>query len=262
MTESTQGSDSREDEWIPVKVEAAPLRQKIITALRRAIELGTLKEGDRLVEKDLCKKLQVSRTSLREALRELEAHGVVNNISTRQLTIATIPYEDAVNLYRVRESIETLLVGQFVKNGTEQDFVQLRRAFEQLKKAGRRESLVDSARAFYRALCNGARNDVAHEFLSTILLRISVLRSRNFSNFARGRQGIEDTEIMLQRIEKRDGAGAMRAARRRVKNAEKMALDGWEGSAAGSGRLAVSEPRASPDDLPRRRNARGHIQST
>ena len=58
---------------VPLKLEAAPLRRKISAALRRAIATGELKPGDRLVEKDLCQELNVSRTSLREALRELQA---------------------------------------------------------------------------------------------------------------------------------------------------------------------------------------------
>ena len=58
---------------VPIRVEAAPLRSKIIESIRHAIEHGVLKPGDRLIEKDLCERLEVSRTSLREALRELEA---------------------------------------------------------------------------------------------------------------------------------------------------------------------------------------------
>jgi DNA-binding GntR family transcriptional regulator len=54
-----------------LKQEFAPLRRKIIAELSRAIERGLLKPGERLIKKDLCAQLIVSRTCLREALREL-----------------------------------------------------------------------------------------------------------------------------------------------------------------------------------------------
>ena len=53
------------------------LRSRIIEALRRAIETGVLAPGARLVERDLCEQLKVSRTSLREALGELQAEGIL-----------------------------------------------------------------------------------------------------------------------------------------------------------------------------------------
>jgi DNA-binding GntR family transcriptional regulator len=57
----------------PLVHEPAPLRNKIMNSLRKAIETGALEPGTHLVEKDLCEKLNVSRTSLREALRQLQA---------------------------------------------------------------------------------------------------------------------------------------------------------------------------------------------
>ena len=68
----------------PIRQETAPLRLRIIESMRRAIERGVLLPGARLVEKDLCQQLGVSRTSLREALRELEAEGVIAQTSPRR----------------------------------------------------------------------------------------------------------------------------------------------------------------------------------
>ena len=52
---------------------AAPLRQQVLEKIRDAIAVGQLAPGNRLVERELCEITGVSRTLIREALRQLES---------------------------------------------------------------------------------------------------------------------------------------------------------------------------------------------
>ena len=119
----------------PVRHQSAPLRNKIIAALRSAIETGILAPGTRLIEKDLCDQLNVSRTSLREALRELQAEGIFEQFSARGLTIGKISREDAENAYRIRSVLEALVVEQFIEKADEAQVRELVREAEALKLA-------------------------------------------------------------------------------------------------------------------------------
>ena len=92
----------------PLQQQSAPLRNKIILALRSAIETGLLQPGARLVERDLCEQLNVSRTSLREALRELQAEGVLTHTDNRGLAVVVLSRDDAMNAYRLRAVVEAL----------------------------------------------------------------------------------------------------------------------------------------------------------
>src|SRR3546814_9941438 len=121
----------------PLKYEAAPLGNKIITSLRRAVETGVLEPGRRLVEKDLCAQLNVSRTSLREALRQLQAEGILTNTANRGLAVVQITSEDAANIYRIRGVLEALIVEQFIENSSERELDELRRSADILKTAYR-----------------------------------------------------------------------------------------------------------------------------
>src|SRR6187551_3649539 len=94
------------DRLAPLHQPTAPLRNKIISALRSAIETGLLVPGQRLIEKDLCEQLSVSRTSLREALRELQAESILEYNSSRGLSVAAISLDDAKNIYRLRAVVE------------------------------------------------------------------------------------------------------------------------------------------------------------
>src|ERR1700759_1313887 len=118
----------------PLQQQAAPLRNKIIATLRSAIETGLLQPGARLVERDLCEQLAVSRTSRREALRELQAVGILTHTENRGLAVVAPTVEDAVNAYRLRAVVEALAVEQFIERADDPARDQLAAYGSALKK--------------------------------------------------------------------------------------------------------------------------------
>src|SRR5882757_3513043 len=109
----------------PLQQPSPSLRSKIIHSLRRAIETGVLEPGARLVERDLCEQLQVSRTSLREALGELQAEGILTYSPTRRLSVSVISRTDAENAYRIRAALEALVVEQFIEKASDAELAML-----------------------------------------------------------------------------------------------------------------------------------------
>ena len=86
----------------------APLRREIETRLRTAIVAGRFKPGDRLIEREMCELLGVSRASLREALRQLEAEELVKIVPHRGPVVSDVTVEEAEQLYDVRAMLEGL----------------------------------------------------------------------------------------------------------------------------------------------------------
>src|SRR6185437_16761971 len=99
------------------------------------IERGVFKPGERLIEKNLCAQLNVSRTSLREALRELEAHQVIANSTQKGLIVAVLTTADAENIYRIRAELEALIAQQFIERASPTDHAQLKAAADDLRAA-------------------------------------------------------------------------------------------------------------------------------
>src|ERR1700749_4900415 len=120
-----------------LKQPSLSLRSRIIQSLRRAIETGVLEPGARLVERDLCEQLQVSRTSLREALGELQAEGILAYTPTRRLYVSVISPADAANAYRIRGAVEALVVEQFIETASEAEIAARVEESERLKEAYR-----------------------------------------------------------------------------------------------------------------------------
>jgi len=208
----------------PVQVEAAPIRQKVTAALRRAIELGTLQAGDRLVEKDLCARLNVSRSSLREAFRDLEVSGLVTNLASRGLIVASLSLEDILGIYRVRAAIELMLAAEFVKNADEEDIAELKAVVKQMKTATTLQAAtLDAHRAFYEVWCRGAGNPFALEVMRNIQLRLSIIRSKTLTpSFLR--KNAEGRAEIVESMTRRDTAGAQRLIRSHITFAANAAL--------------------------------------
>lgn len=212
----------------PLEHQSAPLRNKIIAALRSAIETGVLAPGTRLIEKDLCDQLNVSRTSLREALRELQADGIFEPMSARGLTISTISREDAENAYRIRSVLEALVVEQFIEKADDAAVRDLARQGEALKLAyqsGALPAIIETKRAFYDRICTGADNAIAFDILNRLVLRTSSLRRHSLSRKERQMQSIREIDRLIKAIEARDVEAARRAAIDHVTHSARSALD-------------------------------------
>ena len=205
----------------PLVHEPAPLRNKIMTSLRRAIETGALEPGTRLVEKDLCERLNVRRTSLREALRQLQAEGILTDLNNRGLTVAAVSRSDAENIYRIRGVLEPLIVEQFIENAPEDEVHGLKAQSEVLKKAymsSNAEDIVAAKRDFYDRICTGARNPIAFDLLKKLTLLTSPLRRRSVVRKDRQSQSISEIDAIVSAIVKRDKTAAKTAAEKHVAN--------------------------------------------
>ncbi|MCE0506615.1 GntR family transcriptional regulator [Roseivivax sp. GX 12232] len=211
----------------PIQFEAAPLRAKIIESMRRAIERGQLQPGERLVEKDLCEQLGVSRTSLREALRELEAEGVVAQLGARGLTVVKISRRDAENIYRIRADIEALVFEQFLDAADGKALSEAETLCDDIiaaYKSGDFVAIVDAKRALYDFICDCADNRIARELLGRLTLRTAQLRSRSVVRKERQSQSIEEIAALKTALLARDVDAVRTAARAHVDNAARSAL--------------------------------------
>ncbi len=110
-----------------------PLRDVVFNTLRRAILKGELKPGERLLEVKLAKKLGVSRTPIREAIRKLELEGLVRMIPRRGAEVAEITEKSLLDVMEVRKALEELCVELACERITEEELAQLKEAAEEFK---------------------------------------------------------------------------------------------------------------------------------
>src|SRR5215472_16989961 len=114
---------------------AAPIRTQVEQRLRQAILSGHFRPGGRLIERELCTLLGVSRTSLREALRQLEGDGLIVNIPHKGLVVATMTREEADEIFQVRAVVEGLAGRLFAERATDEQRAALQAALTAVETA-------------------------------------------------------------------------------------------------------------------------------
>lgn len=92
-----------------------PLRDVIFDTLRNAIVNGDLRPGERLMEVYLAEQMGVSRTPVREAIRRLEADGLVTMEPRRGTRVAEISVKDIVDVLEVRSTLDRMATGLAAK---------------------------------------------------------------------------------------------------------------------------------------------------
>lgn len=186
------------------------LRDMTTDQLRRAILTLHFKPGQHLVERDLCVELGVSRTSIREALRHLEAEGFIERQATRGVVVASLNRDEARQIYEVRLSIEPEMAKRFAERASDGDISDLEAAAQRIGRASRTRRSADAALAydgFYDVIMRGAQNDVARRLLQTLRGRMAFLRAVTASRAPDARTG--DTIVLIEEIvaaaKERDG---------------------------------------------------------
>ncbi|WP_397452320.1 GntR family transcriptional regulator [Pseudomonas sp. NA-150] len=212
-----------------VQRQASSLRHQVQDALRNEIISGRFKPGDRLVEQTLYTALDVSRTSLREALRQLEAEGLVEQVPHRGAYVASVSAEDAVQIYDVRGALEVLAVRNFVRHASDRNIVELAAVFDEFVAQSHAAGLVgtvllDIKQRFYRVLLDIQENRVVGGMLEQLNNRVSLLRALSLSREGRMVHTLAELTEIVRLIQLRDEAGACAAALLHVENASKNVL--------------------------------------
>lgn len=219
------------------------LRSYVENYLREAIMDGRFLPGQRLVERELCELLDVSRPSVREALRKLEAEKLITIVPHRGPMVAAITRDEARDLYAVRALMESFAVQEFARQATDEQVRQLGSAVQKLHAeaaSGDRKRLLQAKAEFYDVILEGCGNALVREMLLTLLSRISLLRATSFSRQDRLPESLKEIDRMYALIGVRDADGARDAARLHIVNAEKAAMDVLDSQAAASATTAAA----------------------
>jgi DNA-binding GntR family transcriptional regulator len=194
--------------------------------LREAILAGVFRPGDRLVEADLCASLGVSRPSLREALRGLQAEQLVEIIPNRGPQIPILSWQDAEEIYDVRALLEGEAAALCASAAKPEDIATLRDALAQFQHAERANDSSGRLQAtgqFYAVILHHCGNALIGQLLDSLLARINFLRERSMSLPGRASNSLDEMTAIYNAIKRKDAVAARKAVQEHVKNARNAA---------------------------------------
>jgi DNA-binding GntR family transcriptional regulator len=206
---------------------AAPLRQQTTDLLRAAIVAMEFKPGERLIETRLCERFDVSRTVVREVLRQLEAEGIVEMIPRRGPRVAILTEKDIRDLYELRGVLEGLIGQLFALRATPAQCEQLIELTEQISNSlehlpvGERTQLKDK---YYHVLLAGADNEAVERALRGIHSRTELLRAYTLNMPGRAAHSVAEIKIISEAAAvQRDPIAAREACEKHVQAAYESA---------------------------------------
>jgi DNA-binding GntR family transcriptional regulator len=203
-----------------ISKSAAPLRHQVVEELREAVVTGRLAPGKRLVERELIAMMGVSRTVIREALRQLETEGLIAAIPNKGLVVRALTLEEAKDIYSIRAVLEGLAARLFVEHATDSLVKKLEHALEDTVHAyerGNPEHVLETKTRFYDILFNGAASETLSIMIATLQARIWRWRALGLGHpqrsNERSQESIRMLRALLDAIKRRDATIAEKIAR-------------------------------------------------
>lgn len=185
------------------------LHEQVTARLRSMLVEGHIRPGAKLNERELCEKLRVSRTPLREAIKLLAAEGLVDLLPNRGAIAVKLTEADVVNTFEVLATLEGLSGELAAERITDAELAAIRALHAEMMECFARRELSGYYRCnaqIHAAINNAARNPVLIGTYRSINARVQALRFRTNQNEAKWKAAVQEHQHMLDALGKRDAA--------------------------------------------------------
>ena len=181
-----------------------------------AIEGGTYRPGDRLVESELAERFGVSRTPVREALQRLETQSMLTR-DGRSLIVATLDHNQLAELYTVRTELEALAARLAARHATREEVRVLDQMVEDDQKAVRDpEALARANKRFHHQIHLASHNRYLVQQLDIVHRTMALMARTSLAAEGRGETALAEHKAIVEAIAAGDGAAADRALRQHI----------------------------------------------
>lgn len=207
------------------------LAARVTQELLDSIVEGQLRTGQRLPsERDLSEQFGVSRTVIREAVRGLEAKGVVEVRSGRGLQVASVTSAQVTETFdlfvrgqqikdnvqpedisEVREMLELRIVELACQRATDEDLANIEATFESIEQATTSDEAAEADSNFHMAIATSTHNPLLVTLLESVNATIRTVRRESLQRPGRKAEAQAQHRRVLDRLLERDAVGALEA---------------------------------------------------
>lgn len=188
------------------------------------IGAGLLRPGDRLTETDLAERLGLSRTPVREAIRQLESDGLVTHVPRLGAVVRTLDLAEITELYEMRAVLEGTAARFAARAAAAVELDELAEINAGMQAAPTPRARYDANRQFHRMVLNAARNRFLVKAVEAVQKTLLILGPSTLEESARSAEACAEHAGLLDALRARDGAAAEAAMRAHIEAAHRARL--------------------------------------
>lgn len=211
--------------------EYLPLRDVVFNTLRQGILTGILKPGERLMEIHLAKRLGVSRTPIREAIRMLELEGLVTMVPRKGAEVARISKRDLSDVLEVRRVLDCLATELACERISEDEKKLLASAEKEFKDATATKDAIKIAEAdvkFHDVILQASGNKRLIQMMNNLAERIYRYRLEYIKDEKNHKQLIDEHAQIVKYLLCGNQSKAVEATKKHIENQEVNVLNQLE----------------------------------
>ena len=199
--------------------DTKPEQKDAYQLILRAIEIGTYRPGDRLVESELAERFGVSRTPIREALQRLETQSLLAR-DGRSLIVASLDHNQMAELYMVRSELEGLAAKLAARHATEEEVRFLKEMVEEDRaRVGDPAALARTNRRFHRQVHLASHNRYLVQQLDLVYRSMALMATTSLAAKGRSEVALAEHAEIVDAIARGDGEAASAALRAHISRA-------------------------------------------
>jgi DNA-binding GntR family transcriptional regulator len=206
----------------PAADASVSLIEQSAQALRGDIMRGRLRPGQKLVEGELCRAMGISRASLRETLRALEAERLIELIPHRGPFVAKLGWKEVQDIHDVWALLTSEAVARFADIAQDKDIAQLQAARDRISRSLQsKDPLVqlEATNGFFRYILHRNENDVLIDMVESLVSRVNFLRAQALHLQSWGQVCLREVDEILAAIGAKQPRQAHAAAVRHITSA-------------------------------------------
>jgi DNA-binding GntR family transcriptional regulator len=213
--------------------------------LKTAIESREFRPGQRMREAELAAWLGISRTPVRDALKQLESDGLLVAAPRRGLAIAELDQQQVSEIYALREILEGLAARLAARHASGAEVATLRDLVDRHAEAADAEAETHAQinRHFHQLIYRAARNRYLLGVLESLESSLALLPGTTYSAPGRNAEALQEHREILEAIERHEADRAESAARTHIQAAERIRLRMLAGPRDAPGTAAIGSGR-------------------
>lgn len=210
-------------------IEDGPQGNGAYRRLLDEISRGDLLPGARLRETELAERLGISRTPVREAIRQLEADGLVAHVPRQGATIRVLDYTEVMELYEMRAVLEGTAARLAARAASDLELDELTELNDELAATRDLRQAYNLNRQFHLTLLDAAKNRYLVKSVNALQKTLLILGPSTLAEADRAQQAVAEHAALLDALKARDGARAEALMRTHIEAAHRVRLKSLRG---------------------------------